>query len=225
MTNPLGKPIKVSVGTQTEASYVSKKKLILDEIRQARLHNREDLILIVQTLQEKSDAFKVLCGCVALEHFLEEESRFENLNHHMKTGTVRIDPESSAVGKREMSPLSKTTDTKNATQPPQYLTIYQQTRSRYGSYRLNPKDAERLVEILLEVVTSKISLSDFYHDKAFYCIIKLLLKVHNMHQKNRYSKDFDAVKQRQQEWFLGIRDRLHTLMNVADLKLCEFYWQ
>ena len=57
------------------------------------MHNRDDLVLIVTILQQQTDAFKVLCGCVALEKFLEEEARLQALNYHLENGSVRIDPE------------------------------------------------------------------------------------------------------------------------------------
>ena len=144
-------------------TFVSKKKNALDQIKSTSVHNREDLILIVSLLQNKIDSFKVLCGCVALERFLEEESRLQALNYHMEKGTVRI--EADLASRHEVCPsgILKTSAP--------YPTIYQQTRSAYGSYKLNPNDVERLIEILMDVMTAKISMADFYHDKAFHCMI------------------------------------------------------
>ena len=119
LTNPLGsKPIKVTTGVQTEVTFVSKKKKALDAIKQTSVHNRDDLILIVSLLQNKLDSFKVLCGCVALERFLEEESRLQALNFHMEKGTVRI--EADLATRHECIPNGLNTP---------YPTIYQQTRS------------------------------------------------------------------------------------------------
>lgn len=58
------------------------KQKALDGIRKTSVHNRDDLVLIVKTLKSQ-DSFKVLCGCVALEKFLEEEYRLEKLNYHL----------------------------------------------------------------------------------------------------------------------------------------------
>ena len=144
-------------------TYVSKKKKALDAIKQTSVHNRDDLILIVSLLQNKLDSFKVLCGCVALERFLEEESRLQALNYHMEKGTVRI--EADLATRYEGIANGKS----NVYAP--YPTVYQQTRSVAGSYKLNPNDVERLIEILMDVMTAKISMADFYHDKAFHCTV------------------------------------------------------
>ena len=61
----------------------ARKKAALDAIRHSSVHNRDDLVLIVRVLKERNDPFKVLCGCVALEKFLEEENRLALLDHHL----------------------------------------------------------------------------------------------------------------------------------------------
>ena len=81
------------MGCQTDDSHVAKKKQALDAIRSTSVHNRDDLVLIVTLLQHQNDAFKVLCGCVALEKFLDEEARLHALNYHLEQGSVRIDPD------------------------------------------------------------------------------------------------------------------------------------
>ena len=47
-------------------------------MQQSNLHNPDDLVLIVRMLQSQ-DPFRILCGCVALEKFLQEESNLEKL--------------------------------------------------------------------------------------------------------------------------------------------------
>lgn len=64
---------------------------------------------------------------------------------------------------------------------------------------------------------SNISEEDFFHDKAFHCLLQLLLKVEQ-------NKEATGLHQRK-TWIRDQRENLHTLMNVADIKLCEYFWQ
>ena len=50
----------------------TKKSEALDAIMKATLHSKDDLVLIVKILGS-DDPFRVLCGCVALDKFLQEE--------------------------------------------------------------------------------------------------------------------------------------------------------
>ena len=95
----------------------------------------------------------MLVGCLALEKFLRDEHRLDDLNHHFDKGTVRIE-----------YPLSPN---KNKEQK----TVYQQTRSIAGSYKLNINDAEMLIETLFTAMQAEISETDFFHDKAFLCLL------------------------------------------------------
>jgi hypothetical protein len=80
-----------------------------------------------------------------------------------------------------------------------------------GSYKLNMNDTETLIETLFTAMQTEISETDFFHDKAFLCLLQLLLIV---------SKNINR-----KEWFKKTRAKLHKLINVTDLKLCECYWQ
>ena len=71
-----------------------------------------------------------------------------------------------------------------------------------------------MTDVLIEAVEDKISFTDFFHDKAFHCVLQLLMKIFLLDHKDEARK----------EWFRGVRDRIHQIMNVADLKLCEYYW-
>lgn len=71
-----------------------KKSEALEAILIATLHSKDDLVLIVKTLNS-TDPFRVLCGCVALDKFLQEEQQFEKLNYQQDKGILRIDPERS----------------------------------------------------------------------------------------------------------------------------------
>lgn len=74
-----------------------RKQKTMDAIRAISVHNKEDLMLIQQTLRAKNDSFKVLCGCVALERFLSEEKRLQSLAEHFEKGAVRVDPDLKQV--------------------------------------------------------------------------------------------------------------------------------
>lgn len=65
----------------------------------------------------------------------------------------------------------------------------------------------------MKLIQKEVSLTDFYHDKAFACLIQLL---------HRASTWTDTARN---DWFLAQRDQLHKVMNVADIKLVEPYWQ
>ena len=101
-------------------------------------------------------------------------------------------------------------------------------------FRLSPTDVESLVKALFAAMSEEISTADYYHDKAFACILKLLLKTFRKIEAHQELQDYerrlkhkDEEKENYQanlEWFRAQRAELHRIMNVADLKLCEFYW-
>lgn len=67
------------------------KSQALEDILKSTLHSKDDLLLIVKTLNSV-DPFRILCGCVALDKFLQEELQLEKLNCQQDSGILRIDP-------------------------------------------------------------------------------------------------------------------------------------
>ena len=48
-------------------------------------------------------------------------------------------------------------------------TVYELTRQKV--YNINPSDMKKLTDTLLDTISTKISFTDFYHDKAFHCLL------------------------------------------------------
>jgi len=93
-------------------------------------------------------------------------------------------------------------------------------QSEEGQYKINMKDNELLAETLVEKMGAPISICDFYHDKAFFCFLTLL-------QKALTAGSSLVLEQKLafKVWFRNQRKKMHKLMNVADLRLSENYWQ
>jgi len=47
-----------------------------------------------------TDPFKVLCGCVALERFLDQETALEKLAYHLSKGAVRLNPKEKVTAQQ-----------------------------------------------------------------------------------------------------------------------------
>lgn len=65
----------------------------------------------------------------------------------------------------------------------EHPTIYAKLMSEDGALRLNIKDVERLVTMLIKIMGFKISETDFFHDKAFSCLFQLMYKVTSRDEK------------------------------------------
>ena len=84
-----------------------------------------------------------------------------------------------------------------------------------------------------------ISEEDFYHEKAFNCMLNLINKVHTkwLQLKHSYKAQMHFVNlqiemteeqvlwEDMQRWFVEARGKIHLLLDVGDVKLCEMYWQ
>lgn len=138
-----------------------------------------------------------MCGCLGLERYFAEEAKKEALNHYYNKGAVSMDIEVAKLRGNKTLAASQA--------------VYLHTRSKEGVYNLNINDNVRLTEALIKIMQAEVSLTDFFHDRAFSCLFKLLLKAST-----------DASRQ---EWFAKMRTELHKLMNLADVKLVEHYWQ
>ena len=58
-------------------------------------------------------------------------------------------------------------------------------------FRLSPTDIESLVKALFVAMNEDISTVDYYHDKAFSCILKLLLKTFRKIEAHQELKDYE----------------------------------
>lgn len=78
---------------------------------------------------------------------------------------------------------------------------------------------------------------DFYLDKALNCILQLTNKVHKkwlqLKQSNKAQTylgiememtEEQVLWEDMQRWFVDARVKIHLLLDVADVKLCEIYW-
>ena len=68
---------KLTTASQQMGQDYQKQKM-MNAILDMNVHSQADLILIFSCLQDPKRNFKVLCGCLALEKFLQEEQRLEN---------------------------------------------------------------------------------------------------------------------------------------------------
>ena len=59
------------------------------------VHSEDDLVLISNCLKSTKSSFRVLCGCHALEKFLQEEKRVTILEENIKSGLMQMQKESS----------------------------------------------------------------------------------------------------------------------------------
>ena len=70
---------------------IQRKQAALNHISRVEgIHNKDDLSLIMRTLQSEK-TFKILCGCMGLERFLAEEVRKEAFKSYFERGAVRQD--------------------------------------------------------------------------------------------------------------------------------------
>ena len=78
-------------------------------------------------------------------------------------------------------------------------------------FRLSPTDVESLVKALFTAMSEEISTADYYHDKAFACILELLLKtfrkiaahqeLQGYGQRLKHKDEEKANYQANLEWF------------------------
>ena len=59
-------------------------------------------MLILRTL-ESEDPFKVLCGCLGLERFFEEEAQKDAMEYHFERGAVKFDIEAESDNRPHMN--------------------------------------------------------------------------------------------------------------------------
>lgn len=120
------------------------------------------------------------------------------------------------------------------------------------TFRVNEHDCINIGTILLDVLLEgQLSQSDFYHDKAFSCLLIISTKLNKSYQNLKArqkqglllniqasayatpAKPKPEAKQTKEElllqslraWMKNARAKIVSLIQVADLKLTEYYWK